>query len=375
MDRSRLATIAVGTWMAAIAAPAAAAPPPNDLFDSAAPLGDAPLEVSGTNFGASRENGEPPNGMQTVWYAFQPTVSGRVAVEVGTADSSERVLNVYTGPALTMLQPVGTAQGYQPRVAVDALAGETYRIAVARTYTSGLFTLRIRPMPLPANDAFDDARTMRVPFSHAGNLADATSELGEDDAAHSVWYRIRPRRSGTHWLAATGTCAAVKVYRGGSIDDLRSVAMTRGNRVRLRRGRVYHVSVDCRAPTYGDYELRLSDGSIEGDGVQLEVVPGQSVDSVRSSGVRLNVSTARTVAIAVELRISRSTARRLGLEDRVIGRLQGRLEANRPRPAAVRLTRKARRALDGESGVSARVRLELPDSQVPDRFLEVPVTL
>ena len=51
---------------------------------------------------------------------------------------------------------------------------------------------------------------------------------------------------------------------------------------RLRRGRIYHASVDCSSPGYGDYGVRLSDGSIAGDGVELEVVPGQTVDSVRA---------------------------------------------------------------------------------------------
>jgi hypothetical protein len=55
MDRSRLGTIAVAAWMAVVDAPAAAAPPPNDRFDGATPLGDAPVEISGTNVGASRE--------------------------------------------------------------------------------------------------------------------------------------------------------------------------------------------------------------------------------------------------------------------------------------------------------------------------------
>ena len=59
----------------------------------------------------------------------------------------------------------------------------------------------------------------------------------------------------------------------------------------------------------------------------------------------------------------------------MIGRLEGRLDANRPRPAAVRLTRVARRTLANESTLSATIRLELPESEVPDRFIEVPVML
>ena len=374
MRMRQIAALAVASTMLT-AAPAMAAPPPNDPFAGAVALGDAPVETSGTNFGASRESGEPLNGLQSVWYAFRPTVSGRVAVEVASATFNERVLGVYTGAAVTALQPAGAAQGVEARVAIDAVAGETYWIAVARTYENGPFKLRIRPMPLPAHDAFDDALTMRVPFVHAGNLADATPELGETDAAHSVWYRFRPRRSGTYWLDATGTCAVATLYSGGTVDGLRAVRPGRGNGLKLRRGRIYHAAVDCGSPGYGDYSVRLSDGSVEGEGVELEVVAGQTLDNARGRGVRLNVSAARTVEIAVELRVSRSTARRLGLESRVIGRLEGRLNANRARPAAVRMTRAARRAVAEESTLNATIRLELPESEVPDRFIEVPVTL
>ena len=41
----------------------------------------------------------------------------------------------------------------------------------------------------------------------------------------------------------------------------------------------------------------------------------------------------------------------------------------------MRLTRAARRALEDESALNATIRLELPESEVPDRFMEVPVTL
>jgi hypothetical protein len=287
---------------------------------------------------------------------------------------TDRLLGVYTGSVVTALQPIGSGQGVEARAAFEATAGETYRIAVARTWQSGPFKLRIRPMPLPANDAFDDAQTMGVPFVHAGNLADATSELGEANASHSVWYRFRPRRSGAYWLQATGTCASVMLYTGSSVDDLKPVVPS-GNSFRLRRGRIYHAAVDCGGSSFGDYQLRLSDGTIKGDGVELELLPDQTLDSVRARGVRLSVSAARSVEIEIQLRVTRRTARRLGLDSRVIGRLRGHLAAGEPKPAAVRLTRQARRALARETRLIATVRLELPQSTARDRVLEVPVSL
>ena len=111
-------------------------------------------------------------------------------------------VTVYTGTSVSALQRVGRAleHGYGARVAFDAVAGQKYRIAVASRCdgcSSSPFDLRVGPAPLPANDAFADARTIRIPGEYHGNAADATAELGEDEShPHSLWYRIKPRRTG-----------------------------------------------------------------------------------------------------------------------------------------------------------------------------------
>ena len=73
--------------------------------------------------------------------------------------------------------------------------------------------------------------------------------------------------------------------------------------------------------------------------------------------------------------MSRSTARRLGLDHQVLGSTRGKITPGRPLPAAVRLTREARRALDGQDALKATVRLELTKSTVTGRFASLPVTL
>lgn len=375
MHRFRLGAVALMASMAAIAAPAVAAPPSNDLFENAAPLGDAPVEVSTTTFGASRQPGEPIHGLQSVWYAYRPTVSQRVAVEAQAIDGSERVVAVYTGPSLLELARVGIGQSSEARVAFEATAGETYWIAGGHSYSGGPYMLRIRPMPLPSNDAFDDALRLPVPGEHAANLADATTELGEPRAKHTVWYRFRARRTGRLWLNATGACAEVSLYTGSALDDLEAVKVGWSGSFQARRGRVYHASVACSFPGFGDYGIRLSDGSIAGDGVEMAIAPGQTLETVRSRGLRLSVSAKRRVEIAVQLRVSRSTARRLGLDDQILGATRGRIPSGRPLPAAVRLSRQVRRALDGEETLDAIVRLELPKSKVRQRFISVSVTL
>jgi hypothetical protein len=373
--RLRLGTVAVIAWLATTAAPAVAAPP-NDLFENATPLGDPPVEVAASTFGASRQEGEPIHGVQTVWFAFRPAVSQRVAVEAEAPDHSPRVIAVYTGPSLGELVRVGISEATQARVPFDAVAGETYWISGGRTYTTGPYAVRIRPMPLPANDAFDDAVRLSVPGVHAGNLADATTELGEPGGEHTVWYRFRARRTGRLSLTASGPCAYVSLYRGRTVDALKASKVRRFGYFNARRGRVYHASVGCPyAAGFGDYELRLSDGSIAGEGVEMAVVAGQTLDTVRSRGLRLSVSAKSHVEIDLELRVSRSTARELGLDDRVLGSTHGKVSSGRALPAAIRLSREAHRALEGETGLNATVQLELTKSTVPERFLTVPVTL
>src|SRR5215211_5609131 len=79
MLHRRLTGLAVTAGLLAFAAPASAAPPGNDNFENAAPLGQPVAQVTGTVDQATRQEGEPVHGLQTVWYAFQPSTTQRVA--------------------------------------------------------------------------------------------------------------------------------------------------------------------------------------------------------------------------------------------------------------------------------------------------------
>ena len=87
------------------------------------------------------------------------------------------------------------------------------------------------------------------------------------------------------------------------------------------------------------------------------------------------MSARRRVEVALELRVGRRTAERLGLAGRVLGRTGGVLGYNESRGATLRLTRRARRALADQPRLRATVRLTLPRSTARDRVLTVPVTL
>lgn len=368
--------VTAGTLAAGPAA-SAAAPPANDAFETPAGLGDA--SVRGTLDEATRQPGEPATGFQTVWFLYQPSKSGRVAIEVPSQLYMTAQVGVYTGAALPDLQRV--ARG-NVRAAFDALAGQSYRVAVGSQHPTGTdssFTVRVRAAPLPTNDAFSEARSIRIPGEYRGNLADATAELGENERhSHSVWYRIRPRRTVdlTAELddSACSHTGRLTLYTGNRLSSLREIR-SGTIRYKVRRGRVYRLAVDCSYPLLGDFRLSLSDGSIKGKGVKLAVDAGQTVDSVREGGLRMKVSAKRRVGVGIELRVSRAVARRLGLNSRVLGRTSGAVDYGKSLPAVLRLTRAARRALADVEHLRAVARLEILRTDAPNRVLTVPVSL
>jgi hypothetical protein len=377
-----LTAFAATAWMAIAAAPALAAAPANDDFEHAQPLGDVPAQTVGTRTEATRQANEPP-GLQTVWYTLQPSRAGRIAIE-SESRGSIPIVAVFTGSSLTDLHALTRTEDANPyRVAFDAAAGQVYRIAVGSPYEGADpgFSLRVRPAPLPGNDAFEDAQRVAIPGVYEGNLADATGELGEPaqgQNVHSVWYRIKPRRTGRLTVEAAGDCSPeLGIFTGSDVARLHKVGTAPGGVIRYvaRRGRTYRISVTCRFPGRGDVSLTVSDGSVAGKGLTVSAPAGQTVSSVRSHGLRLLVGARRKVRISLVLTVSRKTARDLGLRSTELGRATGTLDYHDERPAAIRLTAAARRALRGETQLTARVRATILHSDAPNRVLTVPVTL
>jgi len=125
--------------------------PKNDAFSAAQTLDGHNLDVPGSTFGATRQTGEPDHyttgsdanswtGEHSVWYRWTALGSGPVTID--TCDSQiDSILAVYTGTKLDALTRVTDnnndaacpASGWDwgSKVAFDAQAGTTYRIAVA----------------------------------------------------------------------------------------------------------------------------------------------------------------------------------------------------------------------------------------------------
>ena len=239
----------------------------------------------------------------------------------------------------------------------------------------------------PPNDAFADALPIEVGHEYTGTLTDATVELGEpvhsdySGPNHTIWFRYRSPRNAHMTVDVTGpdTYNVVAVYTGTDVEDLHRVNNDDSTdgivRWKARKHRTYRIAIDSYDDFTEKYTLWLSDGGIKGKGIALTVNPGQTVDSLRSGGLRLSLTARRRVGVALALRVSRRTARHLGLDSRLLGRRRGTIDYGETLNATIRLSRAARRALEDAEGLRGVVKLTLPRSTAPDKTLTVPVVL
>jgi hypothetical protein len=260
-----------------------------------------------------------------------------------------------------------------------------FTILMAATATSLVAASPALASP-PANDNFADAAKIAVGVEYTGVFTDATTELGEPGhggggAGHTVWYRYRSPRKAQLTIESYGDDygTLLAAYTGSDVSDLHEVAFDGDYDGTIRfkaRRTTYWIAVD---QWHGDdapqFKLWLSDGGIKGKGVALAVDPGQNVDSLRASGLRMTISARRKVPMAVALRVSRATAHKLGLHSRLLGRTRGTIDYNQSLHATIRLKRAARRALEDTDGLRGVVKLTLPRSTAPDKTLTVPVVL
>ena len=327
---------------------------------------------------------------------------GARRVQVANAPGMDPRVSVYTGIAVSTLEPLPVTRGpLLGRVAFEAVGGESYHVAIAHYDCSSssddpipncreggsTFDLRVELAPQPRNDAFANATPIRIPGEFAGDLLNATGEPGEyRNHSHSVWYPFRPRRTGklTFDFAVGGYDCKMRLYRGRELRGLELVKVggsayadgpTEPMRLTVRRGVLYHLALTCEEMERSTYVLTVSDGSIRGKGIKLTVDPNQTVSRVRARGLKMTVAAKRRARVGIEMRVSRRTAQRLRLASRVLGRTERVLDYSDTKRAVIRLTPAARRRLLDVRHLRVTVRLEILRSDAPNRVLTVPVTL
>lgn len=264
----------------------AAVPPANDDFANAVVVGALPFSDSRDTSQATTETDDPRMSCgsyhRSVWYAFTPTVAGRVAA---TAKESryDTKLAVYTGTrgSLTEVSCTFDSYPYPPEVAFDVVAGTTYYLLVGADvpYPAGSLTFAVSALP-PANDDFDRAASIgAVPFGDDRDTSAATS-AGDDPIAAcldpanssgaSVWYRFTPTAATRIEASTEGsgyeTILAVYVGTRGDLsevacdDDAIAAAQSR-LRFDAAAGTDYWIVVGAccsRSAPGGDLRLRLT---------------------------------------------------------------------------------------------------------------------
>ena len=112
--------------------------PVNDNFASATLLTGASFKVSGSNFGATQQTGEPKHagvrGGKSVWWSWTAPSTGTFTLAT-TGSSFDTTLAIYTGSAVNTLAVVRSNDDQSKslrtsKVVISAVSGTTYQIAV-----------------------------------------------------------------------------------------------------------------------------------------------------------------------------------------------------------------------------------------------------
>ena len=393
MNPRRLLPIVVAAFaLSAVPASAQAAPPPNDAFATAQPL-TLDVPVQGTVVDATVESNEPAHAgdrrSKSVWYSYTSPTDGAVTLDACDATFDD-VIATYTGTAFNSFTAGPSVDDacndLGAKVSLQVKAGVTVWIAIAGVEGgAGTFTLVAHAETVPPNDAFVDAVTLK-PGRVQGSNTLATRELGEPAIAEggggSVWYRYRTntRQRVTLDTSNSSFDTVLGVFTGdlGTLrkiasDDDGGVADTSLLSFTAVPRRTYWILVDGYESGRGSFELGLSDGSIAGYGVTLAEPQSTDLSTVLERGLRTTVGCRRSCSLELQVRVSQTTARRIGLPrsaDGVLARTTGRLRGDGSDVAAVlRFSRAARRALNGDSSVTVVLRAELKGTRSSTRFV------
>src|SRR5262245_7456932 len=265
----------------ALAAPAAAAAPPNDNRADAQTLPTFPATAHGTTTEATTERLDPQVSKcgrveATVWYRIDAAPDGTIVASIQAAGQFAPVVRLYRrGQSSIQEVSCGTAKAGGKAVAsVSAVRGAGYLILVGRRpgAADGEFDLRADLVLPPDNDERGEAaRIGRLPATVRGTTLGATSDEYRDCGmgGGGVWYRFKGPATGRALVQLdTGTRnGAVAVFRRsrGSVEEIgcaptdRRGSLTAG--FAAKPGADYLILVGDRAGSSpGSFVLRIRAG-------------------------------------------------------------------------------------------------------------------
>lgn len=172
--------------------------PANDNFSSAQSLTGSSGTQSATNRAAVKESGEPVHagnaGGASIWYSWTASQSGRYVFDTSGSDF-DTLLAIYTGGGVGALTALASNDDIAPgttasRVALDAVAGAIYRIAVdGWARAQGTVALNWQRLPAPAVSGIAPASgpAGTVVTVTGSNFTDVTSvRIGSAEMAFTV---------------------------------------------------------------------------------------------------------------------------------------------------------------------------------------------
>ena len=257
--------------------------PANDNFANSTPFAGGFANLSGNNFGASAEPGEPNHvgafGSRSVWWSWTAPDNGVATIDT-SGSSFDTVLAVYVGSSVSALTFIAadddSGSGNTSRASFNAIAGATYRIAIdgflGAEGSIELALTQVAAPPGPANDNFAEATPLPASGGVFPSVNDnATREPGEPSHAgqpggSSVWWT---------WTAATSAFASINtsgssfdtllaIYTGDSLGNLSLVAasddtftFTSAVDFRTVADTTYHIAVDGFGGAFGDIQLEV----------------------------------------------------------------------------------------------------------------------
>jgi hypothetical protein len=278
-------------------------PPPNDNFANRITLTGTHLSnVTGSNVGATKEEGEPFHadevGGKSIWWTWTAPSSGGLTLTT-LGSSFDTILAVYTGTAVSNLTFVAGNDedalnkfGYTSRVTCNVTAGMVYQIAIDG-YDDDSGDIRMQLdlgslFPVPANDNFSNriaitGSSTNVTGSNVGASFEAVgADFLDGEPEHlvtfggkSVWWSWTAPSSGYVTLTTSNSTfdTIVCVYTGTNLTNLVFVA---GNdedffnptgfvsRVTFNatNGRTYQIVVDGYDGDSGTINMQLRKGSL-----------------------------------------------------------------------------------------------------------------
>jgi hypothetical protein len=273
--------IAVDGWSSntgQIALNITAPPPANDNFANAIALTGETANSTGSNHGATIEEGEPTQSglINSSWWSWTAPSSG--FFQVDTTDSNfDTYLSVFTGSAVNNLSLIGADDDSGPGLTslynLNATAGTTYQIAVDgySNYTLGSINLNIAPTA-PPNDNFANRIGLAGETANAtGSNIEATAEVGEPSQSgttNSVWWTWTAPSSGNYTFDTEGSGFDTYLYlfTGNDLTNLSLVAadddggegVTSLITQNVTAGTTYQIAVDGYGDSTGQIQLNIA---------------------------------------------------------------------------------------------------------------------